>query len=132
SLVCILCYAPADRTAWVSCMYRAVHLRLLALDVHIADRRLREPRLPVLADQLFLLEELREVVAPVITRAPLLDDPQAESVRMCFLAHLLAPFLGSRRGGLALRLRGRLRRGLLAPGRGRRFALRLGGPRLDG
>src|SRR2546430_15578397 len=102
-------------------MARGGPLPRLALDVHVGDRRVREPRLQVLADQLVLLEELREVVARVIARAPLLDDPQAEPVRMRFLAHLSSPFLGSRRGRPGLPLRGGLRRPPLALGGGLRL-----------
>src|SRR5204863_3965457 len=69
------------------------HFPGLALDVHVGDRRVRQSRLQVFADQLVFLEQLGEVVARVIARAPLLDDPQAEPVRMRFLAHLSLLFL---------------------------------------
>src|SRR5207245_8820634 len=69
------------------------------------------PGLQVLADQLVFLQELGEVAAREVARAPLLHDPEPEPVGMRFLAHLLALFLL----GLAFGRR-RLRLGTLALG----------------
>src|SRR5713101_603545 len=80
-------------------------LARLPLDVDVGDRRVREPRLEILADQLIFLEELGEVAPCEVTGTPLLDDPESEPIGVCFLAHLLSLFLrGLRPGGRALRL----------------------------
>src|SRR6185295_3932891 len=86
--------ALADDDARPARVDRDRHLAGLALDVHVGDRRVTEPRLQVLPDQLVLLEQLREVALGEVAGAPRFDDAQPEPVRMCFLAHLLARFLG--------------------------------------
>src|SRR6058998_2833312 len=95
--------AFADHDARPAGVNRDGHLARLALDVHVGDRGMAEARLEILPDQLVFLEQLREVVAREIARAPLLDDAQPETVRMCFLSHLLARFL-SPPGGFLLSL----------------------------
>src|SRR5260370_20822779 len=83
---------------------------------------MREPGLQVLADQVVFLQELGEVVARVIARAPGLDDPEPEPVGMCFLAHLFALFLRLRLAARLLGL-GTLALGLPRP-HGRGYGIR--------
>src|SRR3989440_12448114 len=95
--------ALADHHAGTARVHRDRDLPRLALDVNVGDGRMGEPGLQVLPDQVVFLQELGEVVARVIARAPRLDDPEPESIGMRFLAHLSALFL---RLGLAARLLG--------------------------
>src|SRR6266511_5833238 len=67
------------------------HLARLALDVHFGDRRVREPRLQVLADQVVFLEELGKIALGEVPRPPRLDDPESEPVGMRFLSHVTCP-----------------------------------------
>ena len=57
------------------------------LDVDVRNRRVRQPRLQVLADELVFLEQLGEVAARVVPRTPRLHDAETEPVRMCLLTH---------------------------------------------
>src|SRR3989441_805546 len=77
----------ADHDAGTARVDRHRHLARLALDVHVGDRRVRQPRPEVLPDQVVFLQELREVAAREVARAPLLHDPEPEPVGMRFLAH---------------------------------------------
>src|SRR5207248_4352593 len=82
-----------DHHARPSRVHRHRDLARLALDVHVGDGRVAEPRLQVLADQVVFFQELGEVVPGVVAGTPRLDDPEPEPVGMYFLAHLSAPFL---------------------------------------
>src|SRR5881628_1442641 len=127
--------ALADHHAGTARVHRDRDLPRLALDVNVGDGRMGEPGLQVLPDQVVFLQELGEVVTRVVARAPRLNDPEPESVGVCFLAHLSVLFLllGFRRllclrrlaplrsrpygRGCGLRLRpGLRRRGLRGPG----------------
>src|SRR5439155_1974296 len=77
-----------DHHAWPAGVHGHRHLARLALDVDVRDRRVAEPGLEVLPDQLVLFEELGKVAARVVAGAPHLDDPEPESVRMSLLSHV--------------------------------------------
>jgi hypothetical protein len=68
-------------------MDRHHHLARLALDLDVRDRRMSEPRLEILPQQLVFLEQRREFPIRVPARAVELRDSEAKANRMCLLTH---------------------------------------------
>ncbi len=62
-------------------------LARLPFDADVGDRRVSEPRLQILAKELVLTQQCREVAVRVPLGSPGLGDAEAEADRMCFLTH---------------------------------------------
>ncbi len=77
----------ADDDARPAGVQRDDDLPRLALDHDVRDRRVAEARLEILAQQLVLAEQRRQVAARVVARLPILRDAEPESDRMCLLSH---------------------------------------------
>ena len=82
-----------DHHARPAGVHRDRDLARLPLDVDLRDRRMAEPRLEVLPDQLVLLEEGRHVLGREPARRPRLDDAEAQAGRMGLLPHYLLSFV---------------------------------------
>jgi hypothetical protein len=62
-------------------------LARLAIDHDIGDRRVAEPRLEILAQQLVLAQQRRQLAACVVARLPVSGDAEPEPDRMRLLSH---------------------------------------------
>src|SRR3954462_1279868 len=77
----------ADHDAGTARVQRDDDLARLALDHDVRDRRVAEPRLQILPQQLIFLEQLRQLAASVVPRPPVLRDAESETDWIDLLSH---------------------------------------------
>jgi hypothetical protein len=84
-----------DHHAGPAGVHRDRHLARAPLDVDLRDRRVAEPGLEVLPDQLVLLEQRGHVLGGEPPRRRLADDAEPEPDRMRLLTHYSVSLLST-------------------------------------
>src|SRR5204862_5578017 len=77
----------ADDDAGSAGVERDHHFPRLALDDDVRDRGVTQSRLEILAEQLVLFEQRRQLASGVVAGFPVLADAEPEPDWMCLLSH---------------------------------------------